>query len=200
MKLYWCPQTRSFTALWLLEEAGIAYERELIDIRTGAQDAAEYRAINPMGKVPSLVDDGMAVSEQGAICAWVADRFPEAGLAPDISDPMRGPYLKWLFFAGNCIEPAYMQKVLGFETQKSQAGWGSYALVVDVLDQALQSGPWLLGERFSAADVMIGSGVFFGLAFGMLDARPALAAYRDRCAARPGFIRAGEIDKAAAAG
>lgn len=200
MKLYWCPHTRSFTALWLLEEAGIAYERELVDIRTGAQDVAEYRAINPMGKVPSLVDDGMAISEQGAICAWVADRFPEAGLAPAIDDPSRGPYLKWLFFAGNCIEPAYMQKVLGFETQKSQAGWGSYELVVDVLEGALKDGPWILGERFSAADVMIGSGVHFGLAFGLLDARPALNAYRDRCVARPGFIRAGEIEKAAVAG
>lgn len=199
MKLYWCPQTRSFSALWMLEEIGAPYERELIDIRAGAQDAPGYRAINPMGKVPALADGEATVAEQGAICAFLADRFPEAGLAPAIGDPARGRYLQWLFFAGNCIEPAYMQKFQGWETQKSRAGWGGYELVVDVLDEALKTGPWILGERFTAADVMIGCGVWFGLAFSLLDARPSFAAYRDRCVARPAFARAQAIEAEALA-
>lgn len=198
MKLYWAPRTRSFSALWILEEIGAPYERELIDIRRGDQDKPAYRAINPMGKVPALVDGAAAVAEQGAICAWLADRFPEAGLAPTVADPLRGPYLRWLFFAGNCIEPAYMQKFMGWTTTKSQAGWGNYELVVEVLDRALAQGPWILGERFSAADVMIGSGVHFGLAFGLLERRPAFEAYDARCTARPAFARASAIDGEAA--
>jgi glutathione S-transferase len=122
MKLYWCPQSRAFSARWLLEEAGVGYERVLIDIRAGAQDTPDYRSINPMGKVPTLVDGDTVIAEQGAICVWVADRFPQAGLAPAIDDSLRGPYLKWLFFAGNCIEPAYMQKHLGFSVERRQAG------------------------------------------------------------------------------
>lgn len=199
MKLYWAPQTRSFSALWILEEVGVPYETELIDIRSGAQDAPAYRAINPMGKVPALKDGETVVAEQGAICLWLADRFPEAGLAPAANDSRRGPYLRWLFFAGNCIEPAYMQKFSGWSTTKSQAGWGNYDLVVDVLDGALKGGLWILGKRFSAADVMIGSGVYFGLSFGILPARPSFEAYKERCVARPAFQRAAAIEAEAAA-
>ncbi len=199
MKLYWAPQTRSFTALWMLEEVGVAYEREHVDIRAGAQDAPAYRAIHPMGKVPALVAGEAVVTEQGAICAWLADRFPEAGLAPEIADPRRGRYLQWLFFAGNCIEPAYMQKASGWETPKARAAWGDYALVVDVLDEALRQGPWITGDRFTAADVMIGAGIHFGLLFGLLEERPAFTAYRDRCAARPAVARARAIEAAAIA-
>jgi glutathione S-transferase len=139
-------RTRSFSALWILEEIGAPYERELIDIRRGDQDKPAYRNINPMGKVPALVDGAVVVAEQGAICAWLADRFPEVGLAPTVADPLRGLYLRWLFFAGNCIEPAYMQKLMGWTTTKSQAGWGNYELVVEVLDRALARGPWILGR------------------------------------------------------
>lgn len=138
MKLYWAPNTRSVSALWMLEELGVPYQRELVDIRAGAQNAPAFRAINPMGKVPVVADGQTIVSEQSAICAWLADRFPEKKLAPAIDDPMRGDYLRWLFFAGNCIEPAYMQKASGWSTTKSQAGWGDYKLVVDVLDGALK--------------------------------------------------------------
>jgi glutathione S-transferase len=200
MKLYWAPQTRSFTALWVLEEAGAPYEREHVDIRAGAQDAPAYRAINPMRKVPALVDGEMVVAEQGAICAWVADRFPAARLAPAADDPQRGRYLRWLFFAGNCIEPAYMQKFSGWSTEKSRAGWGTYEVVVDALEEALKPGPWILGERFSAADVMIGAGVYFGLGFNILESRPPFEAYNERCAARPAFQRAVAIEAEAAAG
>lgn len=198
LKVYWAPQTRSFSALWILEEAGVPYEKQLVDIRSGVQDTPAYRAINPMGKVPALQEGEMIVAEQGAICAWVADRFPEAGLAPSTDDPKRGAYLRWLFFAGNCIEPAYMQKFSGWTTTKSRAGWGTYELVVDVLDDALKEGPWILGERFSAADVMIGGGVHFGVEFGILPPRPNFAAYKERCVARPAFQRALAIEAEAA--
>lgn len=199
MKLYWAPQTRAFSALWMLEEVGQPYERVLVDIRAGAQDSADYRAINPMGKVPALADGEAVVAEQAAICLYLGDRFPEAGLAPAIDDPRRGRYLQWLFFVGNCVEPAYMQKHLGFEAAKSQAGWGSYDHVVDVLEDALRTGPWVLGDRFTAADVMFGCAVYFGLAFGLLDSRPAFTAHSERCTARPAFQRASEIEKAALA-
>ncbi len=199
LKLYWAPHTRSFTAVWMLEEIGQPYERELVDIRAGAQDTPAYRAINPMGKVPVLQDGNTIIAEQSAICAWLAERFPEAGLAPDVGSRARGEYLRWLFFAGSCIEPAYMQKASGWTTTKSQAGWGDYETVVDALDAALKKGPWILGEQFSAADVAIGSGVFFGLSFKLLETRPSFEAYNARITARPAFQRSQEIDNRAAA-
>lgn len=199
MKLYWAPNTRSVSALWMLEELSVPYERELVDIRAGGQDAPAFRAINPMGKVPVIADGATVVSEQSAICAWLADRFPEKKLAPTIDDPPRGDYLRWLFFAGNCIEPAYMQKASGWSTTKSQAGWGDYKLVIDVLDGALKQGPWILGAQFTAADIMIGSGVYFGLAFKLLETRPSFETYNARCMARPAFVRAQEINSAGAA-
>ena len=123
MKLYWAPKTRSMRALWMLEEAGCPYERVLIDIASGAQASAEYRAINPMMKVPALTDGAAMVAESAAICAFVAERCPEAGLAPPIGDPARGRYLHWLFFASGCIEPAYTQKFMQFTLNPVAAGW-----------------------------------------------------------------------------
>ena len=200
MKLYWCPQTRSLRALWMLEEAGCDYERELIDIRTGAQDGPAYRAINPMGKVPTLVDGEAAVSESAAICTYVADRFPEAGLAPAIDDPARGRYLRWLFFSGGCIEPAYMQQAMGWETNKSQAAWGDYDHVIGVLEEAVtdavKRGGWLLGDAFTAADVMIGLDLYFGINFKMVEPRPVFDTYVARCTDRPAYKRAQAIDAA----
>jgi len=199
MKLYWAPHSRSFTALWMLEEIGVPYEREHVDIRAGAQDAPAYRAINPMGKVPALQDGDAVVAEQGAICAWLAERFPEKGLAPAVGDAKRADYLRWLFFAGSCLEPAYMQKSSGWSTTKMQAGWGNYETVVDTLDGALKKGPWILGESFTAADVITGSGVYFGLTFKILESRPSFEAYNARVVARPAFQRAQEIDAEGAA-
>src|SRR5262249_12798946 len=146
MKLYWAPQTRSFRALWMMEEVGRPYERVLIDIRKGAQSTPEFRAINPMMKVPALVDGGATLAESAAICAFVAARVPEAKLAPALGDPLRGRSHHWLFFAAACIEPAYTQKFLKFELNTSQAGWGSFERVIDVLAETLRPGPWILGE------------------------------------------------------
>src|SRR5256885_4282729 len=157
IKLYWSPRSRSFSAIWLLEETGLPYERVLTDITTGAQKTPEYLAINPMGKVPALKDGGAALGEAAAICAYVADRYPQTKLAPDISDPLRAKYLQWLFFSPSCIEPALIQIFTKIEVPASTAAWGSAEPVFDVLDGALEKGPWILGDAFSAADIMVGS-------------------------------------------
>ena len=194
MKLYWAPRSRSFTALWLMEETGQPYQRVLTDITTGAQKAPEYLAINPMGKVPALSDGDATLAEAAAICAYVAERYPEAKLAPPLGDIRRAKYLYWLFFSPGCIEPAIVQLATKIEMNQVAAGWGEAQRVFDVLDAALSKGPWLLGDSFSAADVMIGSGLNYAVRlFKMVPARPSFDAYIARCAARPAFQRAEKL-------
>jgi glutathione S-transferase len=191
MQVYWSPRSRSFSALWLMEETGQPYERVLTDISTGAQKKPEYLAINPMGKVPALKDGDVTVAEAAAICAYVAERYPEAKLAPLPGDPRRGKYLQWLFFAPSCIEPAIVQIHTKIEMSSVSAAWGSATQVFDVLDTALAKGPWLLGEDFSAADIAIGSGLNYAIRlFKMVAPRPNFDRYLDACAARPAFQRA----------
>ncbi len=146
MKLYWCPRSRSFSALWLMEEIGEPYERVLIDITTGAQKTPEYLAINPMGKVPALEDGDVTVAEASAICAYVAERHHDKNLAPPIGDPLRAKYLQWLFFSPGCIEPAMIEIFTKISVPTSTAAWGSATQVFDVLDAALEKGPFLLGR------------------------------------------------------
>ena len=198
MKLYWAPQSRAFRALWMMEEAGCPYERVRIDIRKGEQNRPEFHAVNPMEKVPALTDGEVAVAESAAICAYVAERCPEARLAPPPGDKARGRYLHWLFFAAGCIEPAYMEKVTGVKPPTtSAAGWGSFERVLDVLEEVLQPGPWILGDRFSAVDVMLGTDLHYGMhVFKIVPSRPVLTAYVERGAARPAFKRAQAIDAA----
>jgi glutathione S-transferase len=194
MKLYWAPRSRSFSALWLMEETAQPYERVLTDISAGAQKTPEYRAINPMGKVPALQDGDATLAEAAAICAYVAERYPEARLAPPPGDPLRAKYLYWLFFGPGCVEPAMVQLATKIEMNPVAAGWGDAQRVIDVLDAALARGPWILGETFSAADIVIGSGLNFAVRlFKMMPARPAFDRYLDRCAARPAFQRAGVL-------
>lgn len=191
MKLYWSPRSRSFTALWLMEEVGEPYERVLIELSAGAQKKPEYLAINPMGKVPALVDGDASMSESAAICAYVAERHHDKNLAPPIGDPLRAKYLQWLFFAPSCIEPAILQTYLKLDVPTASAAWGSATQTFDVLEQALAKGPWLLGADFSAADIAIGSGMNFAIRlFKMIPTRPVFDRYLDACAARPAFQRA----------
>jgi glutathione S-transferase len=194
MQLYWSPRSRSFTALWLMEETGKPYERVLTDISSGAQRRAEYLAINPMGKVPALKDGEATLAEAAAICAYVAERYPEAKLAPPLGDPLRAKFLYWLFFAPGCSEPAMVQIATKIEMNSVAAGWGDAQRVFDVLDSALAKAPWILGENFSAADIAIGSALNFSVRlFKMVPARPSFDAYIDRCRARPAFQRAEKI-------
>src|ERR1700753_3490205 len=194
MQLYWSPRTRSVTALWLMEETGQPYERVLTDISTGAQRTPEYLAINPMGKVPALKDGDATLAEAAAICAYVAERYPEAGLAPPVGDPLRAKYLYWLFFAPGCIAPAMGQVATQLGVPSVSAAWGEAARVFDVLDNALEKGPWILGEKFSAADVAIGSGLNFAVKlFKMIPSRPPSARSIGACWARPASQRASVI-------
>src|ERR1700753_433451 len=188
MKLYWSPRSRSFSALWLMEETGQPYERVLTDISKGAQKTIEYLAITPMGKVPALRDGEATLAEAAAICAYVAERYPEAKLAPALGDPLRAKYLYWLFFAPGCIEPAMVQVATKIEMSSVAAGWGDAQRVFDVLEDALTRGPWILGENFSAADVAVGSALNFAVRlFKMVPSRPSFDAYIARCVARPAF-------------
>ena len=194
MQLYWAPRSRSFSALWLMEEAGQPYERVLTDITTGAQKTPEYLAINPMGKVPALKDGEATMAEAAAICAYVAERCPEAKLAPALGDPLRAKYLYWLFFAPSCIEPAMVQVATKIEMSSVSAGWGDAQRVFDVLDAALAKGPWILGENFSAADIAIGAGLNFAVRlFKMIPSTTAFDNYIARCMERPAFQRAEKI-------
>lgn len=199
MKLYYAPKTRSLRAFWILEEAGRPYEKELVDFRAGKQSTPEYHRINPMEKVPALTDGEATVAESAAICAYVAERCPEAGLAPPIGDPRRGRYLQWLFFHAN-IEAAFVQKVANVQIAPATAGWGDFDRVFNVVDEVLASGgPWILGERFSAADVMVGGDLYFGSeGFKIVTLKPASAAYVQRCTARPAFKRAWAQNQAGA--
>ena len=197
MKLYWAPRTRSLKALWMLEESGLAYERVQLDLAAGEQQTDVFRAINPMMKVPALVDGAAHVAESGAICAYVADKAVGSGLSPALGDPARGDYLRWLFFSAGCIEAAYTQKFTGIQLPSRSAGWADYDRVISVLDDALGKGPYLLGEQFTAADVAVASDLRFGVdVFKIVEARPNFRAYIDLCTARPAFLSAQAIEAA----
>lgn len=197
IKLYWAPRTRSLRALWVLEEAGAPYERVRLDLAAGEQKTLEFRGVNPMAKVPALTRGLLAVAESGAICAYVAEAFPDAGLAPPLGDPARGRYLQWLFFSPGCIEPALLVKTANVSVSPQMASFGDFTRVFDVLEAALATGPWLLGEKFSAADVMIGLDLHFGIdIFKLVPERPIFRAYIERCLARPALQRAKAIEEA----
>lgn len=196
MKLYYAPKTRSLRAFWILEEAGRPYEKEEVDFRAGGHRTPEYHRINPMEKVPALTDGEVSVAESAAICAYVAERCPEANLAPAIGDPLRGRYLHWSFFRAN-IEAAFVQKIANVQIPPAQAGWGDFDRVFDAIDEALVAGgPWILGERFSAADVLIGGDLYFGSeGMKIVALKPASAAYVKRCTERPAFKRAWALNQ-----
>jgi len=194
MKVYWCPQTRSIRILFLLEEAGVEYEPVRIDIRDDqARTDPAFRAVSPMGKVPAFEDGRTRLWDSGAIAAYVADQYPEAGLAPAIGSANRGAYLQWLMYTNSVVEPAMAEKAGGLASQPSRYGWGSWDLMLQILRQGLEPGPWILGERFSAADVLLGVSCHFMRLFKLLNDDPVLFAYADRCIARPAFQRASAI-------
>jgi glutathione S-transferase len=191
LKLYHASPSRSSVTLWMLEELGEPFEIELLSLRNGDQHKPAYLAINPMGKVPSIDDGGTIVSEVSAVCCYLADAYPKAGLAPPIGDKLRGPYLKWLFFAPSCIEPAIIDKAMNRPPPpRSTAGWADYDTVIAVLrEAAANASPYLLGERFSTADVVIGSSLRWGMQFKLLPALPEFTAYTQRLAERPALQR-----------
>ena len=194
VKLYWAPKTRSIRALWMLEETGVAYSRERIDRDRAPQDPA-FLAASPIGKIPALTDGAAQLAESGAICAYLAERFPQADLAPVVGDPLRGRYFHWLFFAPACIEPAFPEQPVKNGMTARSAEWAEQDRVTGVLERALERGPWILGDRFSAADVMIGSDLIMGFEqLGVAPAQASLRAYLERCHDRPALQRALAIE------
>jgi glutathione S-transferase len=190
--------SRGRIARWMLEEVGRPYRTEVLDYGT-TMKAPAFLAINPMGKVPTIRHGDTVVTEAAAICAYLADAFPEAGLAPPPGDRLRGPYYRWLFFGAGPVEAAVTNKALGFEVapeRKAMAGYGSMADVLNALEGALAGRDYLAGDRFTAADLYVGSQLGWGMMFGTIEKRPAFEAYVARLDARPAAKRANEIDDA----
>lgn len=184
----------------MLEEIGAPYELKVLDLQKEDQFRPEYLALNPMGKVPTIEHDGAVISEVGAICTYLADAFPAAGLAPPIGDPLRGPYLRWMFFQGNCLEPAVVDHALKREPgRRGIMPYGDFETTIGVLERGLDKGPWFLGERYSAADVYVGSAIAWGLQFQLLPEREVFKRYAARLAERPARQRARAIDEKIAA-
>lgn len=196
--LYTNPQSRGRIARWMLEEVGAAYRVEVLDYAS-TMKGDTYLAINPMGKVPAIVHGGKVVTECAAICAYLAETFPEAGLAP--SPEERADYYRWLFYAAGPVEQATTNNFAKFDSgeQSRMFGYGNYDLVVDVLDGLLSSRPYATGDRFTAADVYLGSQIGWTVMFGMLPKRDSFLAYIERVQGREAYQRAWALDDAAAA-
>ena len=191
MKLFWTPKTRSMRAIWMLEEAGIEYDMEQVDIGSeDRKDSEEFLRASPMGKVPALVDGDVAMSESAAICLYLADRYSSGELAPAIDDPRRGRFLYWLMYTPAVVEPAMIEKVSNIESNRVSYGWGDFDTMISTFEDALRDNTWILGEQFSAADVMLGSSAHFLRLFKMLPETSNIADYADRCVAREAFQRA----------
>jgi glutathione S-transferase len=193
---YTNPMSRGRIVRWMLEEVGQPYRTEMLEFGTTMKGPA-YLAVNPMGKVPALRHGDAVVTECGAICAYLADAFPAAGLAPPPGDKARAPYYRWMFFAAGPVEAATTNKAMGWEVPESRrtmAGYGSLEDVLAALELAVRNGPYLLGDTFSAADVYLGSQLAWGMMFGTLEKRPAFEAYTQRLLARAAWQRAKKID------
>ena len=185
--LYHAPHTRSSGVLFLLEELGAPYRLHVLDQKAGAHRAADYLAVNPMGKVPALRDaTGAVVTEQVAIMLHLADLFPAAGLAPPVGDALRGPYLRWMVFYAAAFEPAVVDRASGHEpVRRAMSPYGEYDTVMDAVSAALTPGPYLLGERFSAADVLWGTALGWTTSFKVVPERPEFMDYIRRVGGRP---------------
>lgn len=193
MKVYWAPQTRSTRAIWMLEEIGINYDMELVDIRSSdRKDSSEFLRASPMGKVPALSDGDTAMSESAAICIYLADRYGKGALAPGIEDPLRGQYLYWTMYTPAVVEPAMAEKFNNVEPNRVRNGWGDFAQMIQTFDKDLEGKDWILGDQFTAADVMLGSSAVFMRMFDMLPDTRNIGTYADRCLARPAFQNATE--------
>ncbi len=188
MKLFWAPQTRSSRAVWMLEEAGVEYELEHIDIRDGGrQDNVDFRAASPMRKVPALKDHNVQMAESAAICLYIADRYCSGVLAPTLDDPDRGRFLYWLMYTPAVIEPTMSEKLNKIQSNRVRNGWGDFKSMIKTLSDGLGVNPWILGDNFTAADVMLGSSVHFLQLFDLLDDASVLTDYVNRCRQRPAF-------------
>jgi glutathione S-transferase len=188
--LYHHPFSRAATVVWMLEEVGVEYQLRFVDFSAGAHKSAEFLALNPMGKLPTLSDGDEVVTEVAAIGLYLADRFALGRLAPMPDDRKRGTYLRWSLFAPSVIEPGSMAKLNGWVAKPSQAGWGTHESMVEAIEFAIADREFLLGDTFSMADVIFGGTLRYMLRFKMLEPRPLITAYADRLGLRPALLRA----------
>jgi glutathione S-transferase len=197
ISFYTNPFSRGRIAHWMLEEVGAPYHVELLDFERNEHKRPDYLALNPMGKVPAIVHRGVVVTEAAAICAYLADAFPAAKLAPLPSEPARGTYLRWLFFAASCIEPAGIDKQSPRTNavRSSALGYGTYEDVMNGIERALSPGPFVLGDRFSSADVYLGSQLGWGLMVKSIEPRPVFTEYVAQLGKRPAYARFMEKSK-----
>ena len=196
--LYTNPQSRGRIARWMLEEVGQPYETEVLDFAT-TMKAPAYLAINPMGKVPALRHGDAVVTEAAAICAYLADAFPQAKLAPPPGNRLRAAYYRWMFFAAGPIEAAVSNKALGFQVPREREGmmgYGTVERVMKTLEDALSNKDYLVGDSFTAADLYVCAQIGFGMMFNTIEKRPAFQKYWQRLSARPAAARAKEKDDA----
>jgi glutathione S-transferase len=197
LTLYHAAPSRSSIARWMLEELGEPYDLHVLSLAKGEQQAPDYLAVNPMGKVPALKHGDAVITEAAAICTYLADEFPQARLNVPVGDPRRGAYLRWLFFAPSCIEPAITDRAFPRkeEPRRGMLGYGDFDTVIAVVAEAVEPGPYLIGEQFTAADVVLGSTLRWGMMFGLLPKRPEFVAYVGRLEQRPALKRAVALDQ-----
>lgn len=198
--VFWhSPNTRATATRILLEELGAPHEMRALNMKAGENRQPAYLAVNPLGKVPAIVHDGAVVTEQGAVFIYLADLFPEAGLAPAIGDPLRGPYLRWLVYYGSSMEPAAIDRALKRDpAPRSTLPYGDFDSMLGVIVDAIRKGPYLLGERFSAADVLWGTALRWLTGFKIVPELPEIQAYIGRVCDRPAFVRVFAADAALA--
>lgn len=192
LKLYSNPQSRATITRWLLEELEQDYELINVVYGDGSMRSDEFLSLNPMGKIPVLVDDDIVITDTVAIAIYLCDRYKDpVDFAPAIDDPQRAEYLRWLVFQASSIEPAMMQKAIGFEAKREGAGWGTADLVIETLENRLEKAdPFLLGDRLTGADIILGASIGWALQFDLFPRSPALVSYTERLTSRPAFARA----------
>jgi glutathione S-transferase len=201
LTLYHAAPSRSSIARWMLEEVGEPYDLHVLKLMQGEQRKPDYLAVNPMGKVPALKHGDAVITEAAAICTYLADEYPQARLNIPIGDPRRGIYLKWLFFGPSCVEAATTDRAFPRAEQphRGMLGYGNFDTVMDVVAKAVAKGPYLMGEQFTAADVVIGSGLRWGMTFDLLPKRAEFVEYVQRLEKRPALQRATALDQQLAA-
>lgn len=198
--LFHSPNTRSSGSLILLEELGAPYDLNVVNMKAGDQRKPGYLAVNPMGKVPAVKHGDALITEQGAIFIYLADLYPKAGLAPAPTDPLRGPYLRWLVYYGSSFEPAVVDKALKRDpAPAAMCPYGDFDTMLKTLSDQLKKGPYILGETFTAADVLWGTAMRWMLAFKLVPDSPEFVNYRDRVIARPSFKKVADMDAKMAA-
>ncbi|WP_439634341.1 glutathione S-transferase family protein [Glycocaulis sp.] len=183
------PNTRSTGTVWLVEELGVPYELRKVDVFGGETREAEFLKVNPAGKVPAIRHKGKTLTEMAAISLYLCDEFPQAGLAPAIGDPLRADYLYWSVFRPGVLEPAIVTKAQNLDVDPRTVGWGEWETVITLIETALEDGPYLLGERFSAADILIGGALGWLKHFKLMPDNPRIDDYITRLHARPAYAR-----------